>query len=194
MNVRVTLTGETPLIVHAQRGLNRQDPLAREYAQLSKKRGKTDDDKDRLSDLEFTLGLYVDGKGHPVIPAFNVKRCLQDGARMSKRGKDISRALRPLALEYRILYKGPATLVELLKDHTFRDVRMVKVSGMVERTRPIFRAWALDADFFMDDEMMDLDTLQYVSDKAGSYVALGDFRVDCNGDYGRFKAVVTQIS
>ena len=185
MNIRFTIEGTTPLLMSSQRGANPRDPLAREARLLAQKRSKlTDDEYDKLSDLEYTLRIYHDKALGPFLPAENVKRCIQDGAKMTKAGKQVERALWPIENAFALVYEGPRDLPGLLADPAFRDVRMAGVmGGLIERTRPFFTEWSLTPVMEMDETLLDLDQLADYLVKAGKYSGLGDYRPR----FGRFR-------
>lgn len=194
MIVSVLMEGTLPLMCHSQRGMNYRNPLAQELASLNSKRGKTLEDRLRISDLEQELGLYYDydkGMG-PYYPSFNCKRCFQDGGKAFKLGKNVQQALRsmPGYENFPILYSGPRDMESLLKLPEYRDVRTVGISGRtVERTRPIFRNWKLEGRFILDHERMDLAKFRLCVKRAGEYIGLGDFRPE----YGTFVSRVEEV-
>ena len=191
MVVSCVLQGTLPLLVHSQRGMNYRDPVAQELQALNSKRGKTLEDRLRISDLEMTLGYYWDDRIGPYFPAINVKRSFQDGAKKFKLGTALSQSLRQLPGQDRapILYEGPRTLGALCSEGRFRDVRTVSISGRtVERTRPIFPEWKLAVLFILDDDELDLRKLQQCADRAGGYIGLGDFRPE----YGTYRCEIRE--
>jgi hypothetical protein len=181
-----------PLLMHSQRGMNGLDKDAQALAILQKKRGKDSSDKLAISDMEFRLGLYWDkAAGKAYLPAFNVIRCIQDGAKALKLGTKVIQNLKmdPAHIECWLKYPGcqEMTLDALCADPSFRDVRTVVVSGTVERTRPIFRQWSLSCEFSMLAGLS-LAELNQCVERAGLYYGLGDFRVGTKsgGLYGTF--------
>lgn len=196
MIVSVLLEGTLPLICHSQRAMNYRDPLAQELSSLNSKRGKTLEDRLRISDLEMELGLYYDyekGGMGPYVPAFNIKRCIQDGGKSFKLGKHVQQALRSLPGQDHcpLLYDGPRDIPGLLESAAFRDVRTVGISGRtVERTRPIFNNWKIEARFVLDHERMDLTKFRTCVRRAGEYVGMGDFRPE----YGTFVCRVEEVT
>lgn len=191
MRVQCVLTSREPMLMHSQRGSNPKDPLVREMKQIQAKRKKTDEDLDRMSDIEFQLGMYHDAEIGPFVPALNLKRCIQDGAKFSKRGKDISRGLWTLDSKFKLLYDGPRDMETLLQRDDFRDCRMAGVNnGLILRTRPIFHKWGLIGTFLLDDTVVSLADFRHYVEQAGSYVGLSDYRPE----FGRFEAEVKALN
>ena len=111
MRLTIQATGISPLVVHNERLADPLDTITRSIPRLSKKRGKTIQDHEELGRLEWHGSLYTaggtieaDDNGELIIPptaaatipSWNFLRCIQDGARRTKRGKDIPRGVHPL--------------------------------------------------------------------------------------------------
>lgn len=191
IDVQVSIVGTLPLLVHSQAGMNRANPVARELAVLNSKRGKTDEDYARISDLEMELAVYWCHKRDVAIfPAFNIIRSVQDGGKMLKCGKKVIQGIRihPDYQEPEILYTPKLPFVQFVAEPSHRDCRTVRVSGTVNRTRGRFDAWAIEPVVLMDETMLQLDELNASIEKAGLYVGLGDFRVGTarGGRYGTY--------
>jgi hypothetical protein len=189
VKVRITLTGTAPLLMHNVRLANPLDPIARAMKETSGKRKKTDEDLERLARLEFEGGLYVDAVG-PYLPGANIEKCLVEGARVTRQGKQVERGLFVTDNEVPLIYDGPRDADSLWADESYRSMMAVKVgTARVMRCRPIFRAWVLEASAEMDGAQLNLDTLQAIAADAGAMVGLGDYRPR----YGRFMAEVEAL-
>lgn len=193
MKVRLSLTGTAPLIVHNIRLANPLDPITREVKVISGKRKKTDDDLMQLARLEFEGGLYMSDVIGPYIPGANVEKCIVEGGRITKQGKQIERGLFVIDNEIPLVYRGPRDVEGMWADEDFRLVQTVRVpprtGSRVQRCRPIFRQWALDAEAEVDPGLLNLDTLASIATDAGSMCGLGDYRPR----YGRFAVEVTAL-
>lgn len=183
MRVVFTFDGRTeahgsPLICHNERLSDPLDPHTRGIAEISGKRKKTEADHLELARREFLGGLYSNGNG-PYLPAWNLLRCIQDGAKRIKRGKDVLRGIHPLIEETDILYDGPRDPDELWKkrDEGFMLRKGVGVTtNRVMRTRPLFKEWKAVLPCEVDPNVFDLDTLRQIAELAGKYDGLGDMR------------------
>lgn len=179
----------SPLLCHNERLADPLDPHARGLKEISGKRKKTDADHLELARREYLGGLYTNGNG-PCLPAWNMLRCIQDGAKSIKRGRDVVKGIHPLVQETDILYDGPRDPDDLwkLRDEGFMLRKGVGVStSKVMRTRPLFKQWKAVLPVEVDPTIFDLDTLQQIGDYAGKYVGVGDMRPI----YGRFHCTVT---
>lgn len=187
MKVRLTLTGTAPLLMHNIQMADPLNPLVRAMKEISGKRKKTDEDLLRMAELEFKGGLYITDELGPYVPGVNVEKCLVEGARVTKQGKQVERGLFVTDNEVPLLYQGPRTSDALWANEDFRSRLSVKVGqSRVQRTRPIFREWAIEVSAEVDPALLNLDSLQSISTDAGSMVGIGDYRPR----YGRFEAVV----
>lgn len=192
MKVRLSITGATPLIAH---NIQMADPLnkfARQLKAVTKKRTKTDEDHLAMARIEFEGSLYYDDTLGPYIPGQNIEKCVVEGARISKQGKQIERGLFVLDDACPLVYAGPRDIPGLWGggDSEFVSGMMVRVGTQrVRRTRPIFRTWALEVEAELDPALLNPEELQGIVDSAGAMVGLGDYRPR----YGRFDARVEAL-
>ncbi len=190
MKVRIGVRGTTPLITHNIRLANPLDPIAKAMKGISAKRTKTEDDYVQLARLEFEGGLYLDPEVGPFLPGANVEKCIVEGARVTKQGKQVERGLFVVDNTIPLLYTGPRSAEKLWADENFRNVSAVRIGQQrIMRTRPMFRSWALDVDAELDPGLLSVDQLQAIITDAGSMVGLGDYRPR----YGRFEATVEAL-
>lgn len=203
MKVRLTAEGQTALVVHNERLADPLDTCTQAVAAISKKRNKTLADHEEVARREFLGGLYtspsveLDDKGAltgngqlPVIPAWNVLRCLQDGATRQKRGKDILRGVQPLTQDAALIYDGPTNPLELWKAGTFTLRKTVGVQrARTVRTRPMFTSWTVVLDVEVDALVIDVHTLKVAWADAGRYSGLAEMRPV----YGRFEGTLEVI-
>jgi hypothetical protein len=163
--------------------------FTREIAQITSKRKKTDEDRWAIDRLKFLGGLYM-GRTIPgvVVPAANLRRCFVEAAKIRKLGRDVTRAVIPLAEEFPLTYDGPKDPQALWEEGRFRyRTTIVVARRRLPTTRPWFPAWELSADFELVTETLDLDDFEAIVQAAGIVEGLGDNRI--NG-MGRFTAVV----
>lgn len=188
MRVTTRLIGRTPLLQHNIQLANPDNPWAKKISAVTAKRKKTEEDRQEISRLEFQGSLYVDN-GIVVVPTTNIRKCYQEAAKISKRGKDVARAVNALELTTPLVYEGPQTVEGLVADQEFFDLTMVGVgTKRVLRTRPIFRTWALSCDWELITAAMDYEDFVGIATLAGTIEGLGDNRT---GGYGRFDVEVT---
>lgn len=180
--------GGSALVCHNERLADPLDDHARAISAVARKRAKTEADHLELARLEFLGGLYTTAEDGPVLPAWNILRCLQDGAKRHKRGADVLRGVYPLQEAAAIQYKGPRDPEEMWHAGGFTLRKTVGIQrARAMRTRPIFVDWQVKLPVEVDPEIFDLDTLQLVWTSAGKYAGIGEMRPV----YGRFAATIT---
>jgi hypothetical protein len=195
-----TTSGGTPLIMHSERLADPLDSCTQSIAGVSKKKNKTLADHEEIARREFLGGLYttpsieLTDKGQMThnsqkvcVPAWNVLRCLQDGATRQKRGRDVLRGIQPLVVNADLTYDGPEAPEDLWKAGTFALRKTVGVQrSRTVRTRPMFDGWQLELPIEVDATVFDVHTLRVAWADAGKYAGLGDMRPV----YGRFVGTI----
>ena len=184
-----TEAGGSALICHNERLADPLDEVTRSIAKISKKRNKTEADHIEIARLEHGGGLYLNGNG-PCLPAWNILRCLQDGATRHKKGKDVLRGITPLQEHADLEYEGPRDPDELWKNGGFSLRKTVGVQrSRTVRTRPIFTDWGAELLVEVDPTVFDIDTLANCFHDAGIYAGIGDMRPV----HGRFAGTVEVV-
>jgi hypothetical protein len=168
------------------------NPFAKKLKALNGKRNKTDDDRMEIARVEFEGGLYHDKDLGPYVPAANLFRSLIGGGRLTKAGKRVERGVMVDGVEFPLIYKGPRDVEGLWGggESEFVDVRTVVVQrSKVDRCRPIFHTWTVEADIILDPTVIDYDEFVGVARNAGAMEGLGDYRML----YGRFSVEIEQL-
>lgn len=163
------------LLCHNERLADPLDPAKRAVSEIADKRKKTEAEHLELARREFLGGLYTNGNG-PMIPAANMLRCIEDGARRVRRGKDVNRGIVPLVEHADLIYDGPRDPDELWTAGFWLRKGVGVGTKRVIRTRPCFNDWRLELPIEVDPDIWDLHSLQEVCALAGKYAGLGDMR------------------
>jgi hypothetical protein len=196
MKIRMTLRGTAPLLMHNQRLADPLDRYAKALKTITGKKKKTDEDHEEMARIEFEGGIYLDPTLGPFVPGVNVHRSLVEGARITKRGKDVERGLLVIDTVCPIAYTGPRDVASLYanKDHVSRLSAKVGQSRVM-RTRPRFPEWALECDAEIDPGQLDFDDVCVIAETAGSMAGLGDYRPSSphGGPHGRYTVVVEKV-
>lgn len=183
MQVKMQIVGTTPLLMHNIALADPDNPFVQEIGTYTAKRKKTEDDRRAIERLEWFGGLYVED-GRIVMPTGNIRKCFVQAGKITKQGTQVARALQFADLNVPLAYDGPADLEALYADKTFTNRAAVGISGKrTMRVRPQFPQWAIVAEALLLEDVMDLDDLRRVAERAGQAEGLGDNRI--NG-YGRF--------
>jgi len=137
------------LMMHNEQLANPFNEYAQELAKLTRKRGKTIEDHLSIAQIEYQGGLYFDSDAGPYVPARCLNKCLVEGARRRKLGKQFAQMVIVDTEVNPVIYDGPRTR-EKLWDATgsrgvrlFADQRLVGINAArTLRTRPLFRDWS----------------------------------------------------
>lgn len=186
MRITLEMTGTTALLCHNVQLADPDNEFVREMKVLTaKKTNKTEDDRRAIERLEWYGGLYaVDGINGPVLPTANLRKCLNDAAKMTRQGKEVERSLLFLDLYVPIIYDGPRDVDELFARPEYHNRASVRVStSRVMRVRPCFPHWAIVANAELLEDVMDPTDLGRILERAGLVEGLGDNR---RNGYGRF--------
>lgn len=186
--LNVHIRGVSATMMQSDILANPLHPMAKRMSALTaKKNKKTDSDRLEMAEIEFRASLYWDRDLGPYWPDLNIERCLRDGAKMTRQGKDVERGLSVASTRNALIYNGPRTADELLVDPDFVDSRSVRVgTSRVMRCRPIFNHWELKFDLRFDPAIFkNAEEVKAIVVTAGKYVGLSVFRPR----YGRFEVV-----
>ena len=189
--LHIELKGTGTLMMHSPKTVNPLHPLALELKKYTSKRKKTEDDLQKISELEWEAGLYYDDVHGLHIPTECLQKTLENGAKLFKAGKDIQRyvqfpdAFAPLNIGAKF------DLEKMKKDMNYFDVRAVAVMrARVIRTRPRFNVWRCEFDILFDEEHIDVSVIGRAFENAGQYVGLCEAR---SLGYGRFATVINEV-
>lgn len=189
--LHIALNGTNTLLMHSPKTVNPLHPLAIKIKSFTSKRKKTEDDLQKISELEWEAGLYYDETNGLHIPAECLQKTLENGAKLFKAGKDIQRYVQFAGAVAPLNIGVPFDLEKMRHDMRYFDVRTVAVQrSRVIRTRPRFDVWRCEFDVLFDEAHIDVDTIVKALENAGQYVGLCDGR---QLGYGRFAAVINEV-
>lgn len=195
VKVRTTLTGTTPYMQHNVQLADADNVWTKQIAKITaKKNRKTEEDRKELARLEFLGGLYIH-EGNVVVPKMNVRKCYQEAAKATRKGKDVTRAVNvtdPEQPNAELVFTDQGkTPEQLFTMDRYRDMTIVGVgASRTPRCRARFDPWGLTVDWLVITNLMDFEQFEDIVKTAGLVEGLGDNRI--NG-YGRFTATVTPL-
>lgn len=197
---KYVLMGVSPMIQHNGRGADPLDPVVRLMRRLTDLKGKakTDEVLEKMSRVEWVLGLYHNGediidtqklavsvsKGSRVIvPSMMIEAVINAGARKTKQGKRVTASV--IVPDDSVLdYQGSNDINKLSNDRGSVLRVSVKVGqSRVMRTRPIFREWYFETTVQFDQQNMNEDEIFGFLQVAGREKGIGDWRPK----FGRFE-------
>ncbi len=184
--LKVRITGRSPLLMHSDRFANPLDPATKAHKELTGKRKKTDADHEAIAKSEWMGSLYHNAELGPYIPGQNIDASLQEAAKLQKLGKRFKQAVTVVENEVQLQYKGPRDKDKLFAAG-FIDVRGVKVStAKLMRCRPKFNEWSAEFTVAFNEEVLNAEEIHKALNDAGSLIGLCDYRPR----YGKFVAEV----
>lgn len=176
----LTLTGETTLLMKNVQLADPDNEFVRELSRLNALKSKiTDDQRAERDYLKWRGALYWDDIDGPILPAANVFRSIQQGAALTRQGKDIERGLILHGLHARLDFDGKRDLAALWNNGAgpHVDRRMATVNrAPVVNVRPAFPQWGAVFSFDLDEDVLSLDDFQWIAERAGRLVHVGDYR------------------
>jgi hypothetical protein len=180
--------------MHNERLASPLNAYTKKIKEISSVRGKTEDQLLQMARLEFEGAMYFDKELGPYVPANMLRKCLIIGARMTRAGKKIERGVSISDFMLPLLYDGPRDVDGLWGEgpgkSPFVDLRPVRVqSARVDRCRPVFRDWVIEAEVVADPQVINPDQFAEVARLAGEMQGIGDYREM----YGRFSVRVEPL-
>jgi hypothetical protein len=190
IEVEICIEGVSALIMHNERLANPLNPIAKEIKKVTDKKKKTEDDSHIVMRLEWIGSLYTH-EDNVVMPTRCIRSCFRNGARASKLGKHVERALSFPDLNAKFMYEGPSDIEALYDKGEHIDARLVRVGqSRVLRVRPKFEKWSIVAQGLLLTDVMDPQTLSDIATHSGRIEGLCDNRT--NG-FGKFTAEIKTI-
>ena len=186
--VKLKLKSIAPMLMHSDRFSNPLDPATKVHKELTSKRKKTEADEADIGKLQWFGGLYHDPEVGIYVPSWNVVRCFERAASITRLGTALTRAFVVSTDKLPLHHEGPAKPEKLWELPEYRWRTTVGVQrARVTRVRPIFRRWSLELEAELLEDVLDPDDLRRIIDLAGRSEGLGDAR---KLGYGRFTSEV----
>jgi len=214
----VKLTGQAPLLMHAD-NLDWRAQMERwQLVPDNKKSSKAGDD--RTPAFRWIGNVYHDGR-HVGIPADNLMTCIREGGarvpigkgqttfkRQSQSGIVVNEVLWPiLGANGLVKYEHIAALKDITDFHDHEEAcatlgfvlfsKSAKVGQSKHvRVRPRFDVWATGGTVIVFDDTITTGILQSIFDNAGRYCGLGDWRPSSPkspGSWGTFTAKIKEV-
>ena len=193
-SITMKWVGKRPMLMHNGRLADPMDEYTRAIKKMTAKGSKkmTDDDHAERDKQEWMGSLYWDEQAKGLyIPSDNVNRCIIDGARNSRLGKDFSAGVIvddcKIKLHHRMSGKSMA---EIYANPAYTMRKGVSVNeSRVIRVRPLIPTeWWIQFEVSYDPEIIpSRQSLIEAAEQAGDLIGLGDWRPR----FGRFDVEAT---
>lgn len=183
-SLRLTLTGEAPLVMSNGQLADPLHPLTKLLRSFSTKRHKTDADHEKMAEIEFLGGLWLDS-GRPCLMGEAIEAAFVEAARRRRLGRT-ARAGLICPANAPLRYDGPTEPEELWQRPEFRLRVPVRVqSHRVMRTRPMFSGWSATVELHYLPSLLNRREVIEIMRLAGEQIGLGGWRPR----FGRFTVV-----
>lgn len=184
------IVGETPLIIHNGRTASPLDEYSKKMKLITSKRKKTDEDIEKLLDLQWHASLYWNDKIGLYMPVENLMACLHKACKKHKLGNNVSGFIFAEKLGFPILVEGHDNLekLESIKEYRFTKAVTIQRSKTLS-CRPMFHEWAINFDFYIDETILSEDDVSMILNTMSSRVGLGVWTPSHPkpGNHGKFK-------
>lgn len=210
----VTLTGRTPLIMHADSLIHQSRLEAWRSAPQNKDKSVRGDD--RSPPWTWQTYVYTDGE-NVVMPQENLRSCLMEAGKKCPKVK--GRGTLKVEAVSGVVYDEPfltfkvggkvipmASIITIDDDDFLAHVEKTQKLGVEllvkratvgtskhVRVRPLFRNWSIEAGVTVVSDLIDKATLLMLFETAGRYVGIGDWRPSAKkapGPYGQFEVQI----
>lgn len=186
-SITLKIVGQSPMLVHSDRGANPISADTQAHKALTSKRKKTDEDHMAIARSEYHLGFYAGPYKGVHIPSTNFKSTLVEGAKFNKLGASFNRCVLILADDIQIDHSGPADKQKMWDTPACVDCRSVKVGqARLMRYRPRLNDWSFTVEIVFDENMIERAQILAAAENAGKYIGIGDYRPARGGSFGRF--------
>jgi len=137
--------------------------------------------------------LYLDENGSFCLKTCAFRNSFLDALKRKKIGRvNADKVIAPAIFTVDTFTKilNPETW-EPVEDYVV-DTRVVNIGGKksskVWRSRPLFDPWGAIVEFELDEEIISIEQVIEEFNYAGKTKGVGDFRVECRGQFGSFSA------
>jgi len=189
--IKIKVTGISPMLQSCDRLADPLDAETIAYKKLTSIRGKakTTDIILEIAKKQYINSVYYSSASGVHIPSINVKKTMEEGAKLSRNGDKIRKGVMIFDAELPLEYGEKLTPLELWNSGQYLDKRSVVVGqAKVMCYRPKFAEWSFVVDVVYDESIIEGNQIVEFLAAAGQYVGLGGFRPAKNGMFGRFNA------
>jgi len=191
-DIKIKITGIRPLVLHNGLMADPTNPYTIAIKKITSKGSKklTEHDYAERDRLEWEAGLYwSDEIGGIAIPSDNLERCIQEGAKKNRLGKDFAAAVFVQESEVEVMHRLSGKTKERINaepGYTLRKGVKVQLSRII-RIRPLIpTGWTMTFTVEFDESIVNKQAVATALTEAGSLVGLGDWRPK----FGRFTVEV----
>lgn len=184
---KAKITGIAPLLQNNPRTVDPFDPFTKKMKKITDKKKKTDDDVQRMRDIETEAKLYFDEKLGVYVPTRWIMGAIaKNGFALTKISKAKLRgAVFTTADKVKLSYSGMDLVkspVDIVKNEKFTTILILpQAQKRLAKSFPIFHDWSFEFELEYDDSILDREDLVKILTYSAKYGGFGDFRPS----YGR---------
>lgn len=189
MKCFVEIVGETPLLIHNGRTANPLDEFAKALKTVTSKRKKTEEDLEKILDIQWNSSLYWNDKIGLYMPVENLQAALFKACKKHKMGNSVSGFVFNEKLGFPILVEGHESLEALRANPAYRFVKAVTIQrSKTLSCRAMFNEWALNFNFSIDLGLLTEDDVKMILNTMTNRIGLGVWTPSHPkpGNYGKF--------
>ena len=192
MRYKIDIQGLTPVIQH-NGDIARTSPFNVEKETIIRKKAaqRTEDDEERLRELETLLSMYVE-KDQVTMPIGAFRKALETAARKLKQGTQVREGMIVESVAFTHEHAHLGDVMEIARAAMFSAPVFVQ-GKRIERVRAKFDDWSAVVVVDCDESLIDQFQLETWVGIAGKRIGVGDWRPEKSGTYGRFSAEVTAL-
>lgn len=186
----IEIEGDTPLLIHNGRTSNPLDEYSKKMKLITSKRKKTEEDLEKLLDIQWHASLYWNDKIGLYMPVENLFASLFKACKKHKMGNSVSAFIFGEKLGFPIITEGHTDLTALEKRTECRFVKAVTIQrAKTLSCRAIFNEWAIKWSFTLDQLIMNQSDAEMIIETMSSRIGLGVWTPSHMkpGNYGKFK-------
>lgn len=189
--VTVKLTGVAPLMPQSVRLADPRSEVFKEIKKILSKPSKqrSDEDVERLGELEWLGGFYLGQDGEPILPGENIEAALARAATSVEKGLKDKIKAGVIVSDSKIAYKD-APLSKAQKLDKYRLVKMMKTKtkDQILKTRPIIPDWSATVKIHVNTSLVSVDKMISCLRYVGEVTAI----LGSRPKYGRFDLEVVK--
>lgn len=186
---KVHIKGITPMLIHNGRTASPLDLYSKKMKAITSKRKKTEEDIQELMQIQWRGALYWDDTIGLFMPVENMLAALLKAARKHKMGPNISGFVFEEPVGFPIITENHTDLKKLTESETNKFVKAVTIQrSKTLSCRPIFNNWEIKFEFYIDEDVINLDDVKTILTTMSSRIGLGVWTPSHPkpGSFGRF--------
>lgn len=186
----VEIISDTPMLIHNGRTANPLDDFSKAMKAITSKRKKTEEDLEKLMDIQWEASLYWNDQIGLYMPVENLLAALLKACKKHKMGPMVGGFVFTEKLGFPIITKNHDNFEALKADKENKFVKAVTIQrSKTLACRPIFNEWKINFDFIVDLSVLIESDVTMILNTMQNRVGLGVWTPSHPkpGNFGKFK-------